>query len=248
MNILSIIPARFGSTRFPGKPLADLAGKPMIQRVYEQVISCSSISDVIVATDHMEIFNTVQAFGGRVIMTSENCLTGTDRCAEVLEKISQDYDLIINVQGDEPFIQCGQINELIESMASPEAQIGTLVRRIEDKEDVFNPNVVKAVLSMSGRALYFSRNPMPFVRGANHENWLQHTSFFRHIGLYAYRPAVLREIAKLPAGKLEIAESLEQLRWLEAGYSIFVRETHFDSPGIDTPEDLENARRRFHYS
>jgi 3-deoxy-manno-octulosonate cytidylyltransferase (CMP-KDO synthetase) len=244
MNILSIIPARFGSTRFPGKPLADLAGKPMIQRVYEQVISCSSISDVIVATDHIEIFTKVQSFGGRVIMTSENCLSGTDRCAEVLEKISQEYDLIINVQGDEPFIQCGQIEELIESMASPEAQIGTLVRRIEDKEEIFNPNVVKAVLSASGRALYFSRSPLPFVRGASHENWLQHTYFFRHIGLYAYRPAALREIAKLPAGKLEIAESLEQLRWLEAGYSIFVRETDFDSPGIDTPEDLEHARRR----
>jgi len=245
MRVLAIIPARYGSTRFPGKPLADLAGKPMIQRVFEQVITCTSVSDVIVATDHADIFSVVQSFGGRVIMTSESCLSGTDRCAEVLEKIQDDFDLMLNVQGDEPFIQCGQIEELIESMALPEAQIGTLVRRIGQTEDIFNPNVVKAAFSASGRALYFSRNPIPFVRGAEKDEWLEKAVFFRHIGLYAYRPTVLREIAKLPGGKLEMAESLEQLRWMEAGYPVFVRETAFDSPGIDTPEDLETALLRY---
>jgi 3-deoxy-manno-octulosonate cytidylyltransferase (CMP-KDO synthetase) len=243
MKVLAIIPARYGSTRFPGKPLANLAGKPMIQHVYEQVKSCGSISEVVVATDHQEILHRVEDFGGKAVMTSENCLSGTDRCAEVLKGLSSEYDLVLNVQGDEPFIQCGQLKELIESMNSPESEIGTLVRRIEHMEDVSNPNVVKAVIAENGRALYFSRNPVPFVRGVERENWLSQAVFYRHIGLYAYRPEVLLKITALPPGKLEIAESLEQLRWMEADFKVYVRESLYDSIGIDTPEDLLKAKK-----
>jgi 3-deoxy-manno-octulosonate cytidylyltransferase (CMP-KDO synthetase) len=243
MKVLAIIPARYGSTRFPGKPLADLAGKPMIQHVYEQVKSCGSISEVVVATDHQEILHKVENFGGKAVMTSENCLSGTDRCAEVLKSLPSEYDLILNVQGDEPFIQCEQLKELIESMNSPASEIGTLIRKIDNIEDVFNPNVVKAVVAESGRALYFSRNPVPFVRAAEKENWLSQTVFYRHIGLYAYRPEVLLKITELPTSKLELAESLEQLRWMEAGFSVYTRESLYNSIGIDTPEDLLKAKK-----
>ncbi len=240
-KVLALIPARFGSTRFPGKPLADLGGKPMIQRVYEQVKSCSAISEVLVATDHEGIFSAVLAFGGKVIMTSENCLTGTDRCAEALKVLGEGWDVLLNVQGDEPFIRAEQLQELLACMESPEADIGTLVRRISKEQDLFNPNVVKAVLGQSGKALYFSRHPIPFVRGEENEKWIEKADFYRHVGLYAFRPDVLKKLSVLPPGKLEMAESLEQLRWLEAGYSIVCAETAYESPGIDTPEDLAQA-------
>lgn len=243
MRILAIIPARYASTRFPGKPLADLHGKPMIRHVFERVKSCPSISEVLVATDHPAIEEAVLAFGGRVVMTSQNCISGTDRCAEVLKNLGMNFDIVLNVQGDEPFIQCGQIQELIACMALPQAEIGTLIRRIDNQEDLFSPNVVKAVVSEGGRALYFSRQPVPFVRGEEKEHWLQKAVFYRHIGLYAFRPGILLQLAGLAPGKLEMAESLEQLRWMEAGFSVFTGETAFDSPGIDTPEDLEKAKR-----
>lgn len=242
MKVLVIIPARYGSTRFPGKPLADLGGKPMIQLVFEQVKACSLVDEIFVATDYQEIFNRVESFGGKVFMTSETCLSGTDRCAEVLRNIDNQWDVVLNVQGDEPFIEPGQLEELITCMQQPKAEIGTLIRRVEQSDDLFNPNVVKVVKSLESQALYFSRNPIPFVRDAEKENWIHKAVFYRHIGLYAFRPQVLQQLSELPPGRLEMAESLEQLRWMEAGHSIFVRETAYDSPGIDTPEDLEKAR------
>ena len=245
-KVLAIIPARFGSTRFPGKPLADMAGMPMIRRVYNQVKKCEEISDVVVATDHEGIFRTVLQFGGKAIMTSASCVSGTDRCAEALSLLDGDWDVLVNVQGDEPFIDPAQLSELLRCMERPGAAIATLVRGIHREEDLFNPNVVKAVMDENGKALFFSRNPVPFVRGEEKSSWLSKARFFRHIGLYAFRPEILHEIALLPPGKLELAESLEQLRWLEAGYRIEAGETLFDSPGIDTPEDLENALKMLH--
>jgi 3-deoxy-manno-octulosonate cytidylyltransferase (CMP-KDO synthetase) len=243
-NILAIIPARFSSTRFPGKPLADLGGKTIIERVYTRVSGCKEISEILVATDDDRIRNAVEAFGGNAMMTSPNCLSGTDRCAEILEKTpGMNPDLILNVQGDEPFIQPAQLSALIVQMKASGADIGTLVQKIGDEADIHNPNVVKAVVSSTGRALYFSRSMIPFVRDAGGRSLLESVDFFRHIGLYAYLPNVLRRISALPPGKLELAENLEQLRWLEAGYSISTAITAFDSIGIDTPADLENARK-----
>jgi 3-deoxy-manno-octulosonate cytidylyltransferase (CMP-KDO synthetase) len=242
-KVLAIIPARFASTRFPGKPLADIAGKSMIQRVYEQVVSCSGISEVLIATDNVLIKQTAEGFGARVMMTNENCVSGTDRCAEALLAIGGSWDVVLNVQGDEPFIRPEQLDELISRMNSPEVEIGTLVSRIKTEADVQNPNVVKAVLAQTGEALYFSRSAIPFVRGGKEGEWLHQADFFRHFGLYAFRQNVLEAVAQLPPGKLELAESLEQLRWLESGFSIYAAETVWESHGIDTPEDLENALR-----
>jgi len=242
-KVLAIIPARFASTRFPGKPLANIGGKSMIQRVYEQVLSCSGISEVLIATDNVLINQTAEGFGAKVVMTNENCVSGTDRCAEALLAIGGSWDVVLNVQGDEPFIRPEQLDELISRMASPEVEIGTLVSRIKTEADVQNPNVVKAVLAKSGKALYFSRSAIPFLRAGVVGDWLAQADFFRHVGLYAFRQNVLEEVAQLPPGKLELAESLEQLRWLESGFSIYAAETIWESHGIDTPEDLENAMR-----
>ena len=245
---LAIVPARFASTRFPGKPLVKIRGKTMIERVVEQAAKCPSVSEIIVATDHLEIQSAVHAFGGKVVMTSENCQSGTDRCAEVMLKTSFENEIIVNIQGDEPFIHPEQIEQLIGLMQSATVQIGTLAKKITDSESIFNPNVVKLVRSLSGKALYFSRNPIPFVRAAEGKDWLRSAAFFKHIGMYAYQKSVLTDIAKLPQGSLEMAESLEQLRWLEAGYDIYVSETELESIGIDTPEDLSKAEEMFRKS
>jgi len=240
-----IIPARFASTRFPGKPLVKIGSKTMIELVFEQASKCKSISDVYVATDHEEIQKAVLAFGGKVVMTSENCQSGTDRCAEVVSTREIDEEIVVNIQGDEPFIKPEQIEQLVHLMQSESVQIGTLAKKITDSETIFNPNVVKLVLSKKGKALYFSRNPIPFMRGVENQNWLEHGSFFKHIGIYAYQKSMLLEITKLPQSKLELAESLEQLRWLEAGYDVYVAETNWESIGIDTPEDLEKVKDLF---
>ena len=239
MKFMAIIPARYASTRFPGKPLAVLGGKTVIQRVYEQVSSL--LDEVYVATDDERIFQAVEAFGGRAVMTRSDHKSGTDRIEEAAEKIGSQADVIINVQGDEPFIQPSQIKTLMQLFDAPETQIGTLGKRFENIEGVENPNSPKIVTDNRGFALYFSRSPIPFVRGKERSEWLANYPFLKHLGIYAYRREVLREVTQLPQGNLEKAESLEQLRWLENGYRIRVGLTDVETVGIDTPEDLARA-------
>lgn len=243
MKFIGIIPARYASTRFPGKPLADMAGKPMIQRVYEQVQQV--LDKVIVATDDTRIEQAVLQFGGGVVMTSPDHQSGTDRCYEAFIKAGQGYDVIINIQGDEPFIHQEQIEALKECFNSPEIDIATLVKPFKAtddfEKDLFNPNSPKVVLNKNREALYFSRSVIPYVRGKNHLEWLQNHTFYKHIGLYGYRAHVLSEITRLPQSTLELAESLEQLRWLENGYKIKAGITQHETIGIDTPEDMERA-------
>ena len=236
---IGIIPARYASSRLPGKPLAMIRGKSMIQRVYEQAKKSESLSDVWVATDNYRIVDAVNAFGGKVVMTSESCLSGTDRCAEAFRNLSLNTEIVVNIQGDEPFVQPEQIDQIVGLMKKTNADIGTLGSRIQNPEAIFNPNVVKLTKSSQGKALYFSRNPIPYVRGEDTSLWFEKAIFFRHLGMYSYRSALLPEIAGLSQSPLELAENLEQLRWLEAGYSIYIAETPFESIGIDTPEDLE---------
>lgn len=238
---VAIIPARYSSTRLPGKPLIAIGGVSMIERVYRKASQCPLVSEVLVATDHEAIFQTVTAFGGIAVMTSENCQSGTDRCAEVAEKHTIRDEIVVNVQGDEPFIHPEQISELIRLMQREDVRIGTLARQITDTESIFNPNVVKLVKAITGKALYFSRNPIPFVRGEEAGQWLGKGKFLKHIGLYGYKTNILPFLSALPPGQLERSESLEQLRWLEAGYDVYASDTNFDSMGIDTPEDLEKA-------
>ena len=239
MKFMAIIPARYASTRFPGKPLAVLGGKTVIQRVYEQVSSL--LDEVYVATDDERIFQAVESFGGRAVMTRTDHKSGTDRIEEAAEKIGSDADVIINVQGDEPFIQPSQIETLMHLFDAPETQIGTLGKRFETIEGVENPNSPKIVTDNRGFALYFSRSPIPYVRGIDRNLWLEAYPFLKHLGIYAYCREVLREVTQLPQGRLEKAESLEQLRWLENGYRIRVGLTDVETVGIDTPEDLQRA-------
>ncbi|MEI6124225.1 MAG: 3-deoxy-manno-octulosonate cytidylyltransferase [Bacteroidota bacterium] len=241
MKIIGIIPARFASTRFPGKPLVEINGKSMIQRVYEQAKKSSSLSDVIVATDDQRIYDHVNGFGGKVIMTSELHSTGTDRCHEVvmaLEKEKLFYDVAINIQGDEPYINPEQINLLAACFKNERITIATLIKKLEDSEALFSPNTIKVIKDYLNKAVYFSRTAIPFMRDKNRETWLQFHTYYKHIGIYAYRIGTLKEISALAAGNLEIAESLEQLRWLENAYEIFVVETNFESHSVDVREDL----------
>ncbi len=240
MRILGVIPARFASTRFPAKPLVDIAGQTMIERVYRQVKKSKFLSKVIVATDHSKIFDHVSAFGGEVCMTSESHASGTDRCFEVLTKEKDKFDYVINVQGDEPFIAPEQI-DLLASLLDGKTELATLAKKIEEQEQLFSPNIVKIVIDKSGKALYFSRSPIPHIRNVAQDQWLSKHTFYKHIGMYAYRADILEKITKLSISTLEKAESLEQLRWLENGYSIHVLETKHETIGVDTPEDLEKA-------
>lgn len=244
MKFIGIIPARYESTRFPGKPLAKIKDKPMIQWVYEN--ASQVLNEVFVATDDERIFNAVEAFGGKVIKTLSTHQSGTDRCAEAAKKLSGniDFDVVINIQGDEPFIKPEQI-ELLKSCFESDAEIATLVKKIDSAEELFNPNRPKAVLDKNNNALYFSRSPIPFVRGTEEKNWLNTNNFWAHIGMYAFKSDVLQEVTILEQGKLELTESLEQLRWLENGYRIKTAETNSQSIGIDTPEDLEAALKLF---
>lgn len=242
MKFLGLIPARYASTRFPGKPLADIAGKPMIQRVYERVASL--LDDVCVATDDDRIFQVVQDFGGKAVMTSPDHRSGTDRCYEALKKTEGDFDVVINIQGDEPFIKPSQIELLKACFEDEKTQIATLVKPFPanvDFEVLFNPHTPKVILSASREALYFSRSVIPYIRGKHHTDWLKSHVFYKHIGIYAYKSGVLGEITALPQSPLELAESLEQLRWIENGYTIKVGITDEETMGIDTPEDLERA-------
>ncbi|MDO4160190.1 MAG: 3-deoxy-manno-octulosonate cytidylyltransferase [Prevotellaceae bacterium] len=244
MIFAGIIPARYASTRFPGKPLAMLGGKPMIQRVYEQVSKV--LDDVYVATDDDRIFNAVEGFGGKAIMTSPDHKSGTDRIEEALGKTGKKYDVIINIQGDEPFIHESQIRTVCECFNDEQTMIATLGRPFTEKdtiEDLENPNSPKIVCDNNGFAMYFSRSIIPFIRGIDKKEWINNFCFLKHIGMYAYRADVLAEITKLPQSSLEIAESLEQLRWLQNGYKIKVGTTTIETIGIDTPEDLKKAEK-----
>ena len=240
-KFICIIPARFSSTRFPGKPLAILGGKPVIQRVYEQVKKV--IEDVFVATDDQRIYDAVEKFGGKVVMTSPNHRSGTDRIEEALQHIGGDWDVVLNVQGDEPFIQPSQIETLCTCFDEPQTEIATLGKPFSTMEAVENPNSPKIVVNNKGFALYFSRSIIPFVRGIDKSDWLTHYPFLKHLGIYAYRTEVLRQITQLPQSSLELAESLEQLRWLQNGFRIKVGTTNIETIGIDTPEDLRKAEQ-----
>lgn len=243
MKFIGIIPARYASTRFPGKPLALLGGKPMIQRVYEQVKE--TVDRVCVATDDERIEAAVKAFGGNVVMTSDQHRSGTDRCEEAYQKVREPFDVIINIQGDEPFIHPEQIETIKRCFEDESVDIATLVKPFAADGDfestLFNPNSPKVVVNKRMEAMYFSRSIVPYIRGKKYTEWLSAHVFYKHIGMYAYRADVLKEITALPPSSLEIAESLEQLRWLENGYKIKVGITEQETIGIDTPEDLEKA-------
>ena len=240
MNFAGIIPARYESTRFPGKPLALLNHKPIIQWVFEN--ASKALEQVWVATDDDRIYDTVIQFGGNAVKTSPAHQSGTDRCAEAARILSQktDFDIIINIQGDEPFIRPEQIN-LLKLCFDTGAEIATLIKKIETREELFNPNRPKVVVNNQKNALYFSRSVIPHVRGSNEKDWIDKNTYWAHIGMYAYRADVLQKITKLEPGKLELTESLEQLRWLENGYQIKTAVTTHQSIGIDTPQDLKDA-------
>ena len=242
MRFIAIIPARYASTRFPGKPLAEMNGKSMIQRVYEQVKR--SIQDVYVATDDDRILEAVECFGGKAIMTSTSHRSGTDRCNEAYNKIGQTFDVVLNIQGDEPFIFPEQIDLLKACFTDDTVEIATLVKPFDQKSELTaleNPSTPKVVLSQKSEAIYFSRSIIPFLRDVGRKDWCTKHVFYKHIGIYGYRTDILNEITQLSPSILEQAESLEQLRWIENGYKIKVGITNHETIGIDTPHDLENA-------
>ncbi len=245
MKFLALIPARYASTRFPGKPLAMMAGKPMVQRVYERVASV--VADVAVCTDDTRIADAVSSFGGKVVMTSESHRSGTDRCAEAYRNLGSDADVVINVQGDEPFIAAEQLESIMGIFKSrPETEIATIVRRFDPASGVdalLDPNTPKVVTDNEGNALYFSRSVIPYLRGVERDEWPDRFGYLTHVGLYAYRAETLQRITQLPQSPLELAESLEQLRWLQNGYRIATAVTTSPTIGIDTPADLQNALR-----
>lgn len=243
MKFIGIIPARFQSTRFPGKPLVILGEKPIIQWVYEN--AKKALDDVYVATDDERIYKAVEAFGGKAVYTSPNHQSGTDRCAEAAQKVAKqmEFDVVINIQGDEPFIRPEQVEGLKACFNFPETEIATLIKPITNAIEITNINRPKVVINKNMEAMYFSRSSIPFVRDSKPEEWINRNEFYSHIGMYAYRYDILLELTKLPIGVLEKAESLEQLRWLENGYRIKTAKTLFENMGIDTPEDLENAKK-----
>ncbi len=241
MRVVGIIPARFASTRFPGKPLALINGISMIERVYQQASACKELTSVVVATDDQRIFDHVTGFGGRVVMTAASHRSGTDRLGETIKILSEEgssYEIAVNIQGDEPFIKPEQISAVISLFRKPEIAIATLIKKIESGSDLFNSNVVKVVTDASGKALLFSRSPIPHFRGLPEDQWTGHYPYYKHIGIYAYRTGTLEELVQLSSALLEETESLEQLRWLWNGYQIFTEVTEFETTGIDTPDDL----------
>jgi 3-deoxy-manno-octulosonate cytidylyltransferase (CMP-KDO synthetase) len=242
LKFIAIIPARYASTRFPGKPLALLGGKPVIQRVYERVTSV--ISSAVVATDDERIYDAVKSFGGNVVMTSPNHKSGTDRCWEAYQKQGEEYDVVINVQGDEPFIAQSQLQAIMACFEDEATDIATLVKPFTEEDGIEaleNPNSPKVVFDKQSRAIYFSRSVIPYLRGVEREEWLKKHTYYKHIGMYAFRADVLRQVTSLEQSPLELAESLEQLRWLENGYKIGVGISDVETVGIDTPEDLQKA-------
>jgi 3-deoxy-manno-octulosonate cytidylyltransferase (CMP-KDO synthetase) len=247
MNFVGIIPARYASSRFPGKPLADIGGKPMVWRVYEQ--AQRAFAHVFAATDDERIAAAVKERGGNVVMTSASHQSGTDRCAEAILKVEatlgQKFDVVVNVQGDEPFIAPQQLELLKGCFTDAGAQLATLVKVFGKSEDVFSPNSPKVVVDANGYALYFSRSAIPYLRNTAQARWPESYPFYKHVGLYAYRASTLQQICRLPRSSLELAEGLEQLRWLENGYRVKVAVTELETWAIDAPEDLEKLRERF---
>lgn len=244
MKTIGIIPARYDSSRFPGKPLIDIGGQSMIQRVYNQAKHAASLDEVVVATDDQRIYDHIKSFAGNVVMTKPEHQSGTDRCAEVVET-TQGFDIVINIQGDEPFIDPQQIDLLNSCFEQPQTQIATLVRKVENEDELFNENKPKVVLSKSGDAIYFSRQAVPFLRGAKKEDWLTLRPYYSHIGIYGYRINILKEIANLPYSDLEGMEALEQLRWIDNGYKINTAISNHTNDAIDTPEDLKNIIQKY---
>jgi len=238
--IVAIIPSRYASTRFPGKPLIDIMGKTMIQRVYEQTAKSKRIHKVVIATDDERIAAHVRSFGGNVVMTAESHPSGTDRCWDAVQQLEEDYEYIINVQGDEPFIDPGQVDELA-AVLDGEVELATQMMKVDRHEILFDINEAKIVVNASNEAIYFSRMAIPYLKGVEQQEWHLHHTYYRHVGIYAYRRDVLEKITRLPVSALEKAESLEQLRWLENGYKIKCGLTSFSSHGINTPEDLEKV-------
>lgn len=244
MRIIGVIPARYQSTRFPGKPLVDIAGKSMIQRVYEQAQKASSLADVVVATDHSGIADHVKAFGGNVLLTREDHQSGTDRCQEVVEQLEELPEAVINIQGDEPFIQPEQIDLVAACFQDKNVELATLVKVIDNELVLNDPNTPKVVLDSESNAIYFSRQAIPYLRDVPESDWLKSHIFYKHIGIYGYLTDSLKKITQLKPSILERAEALEQLRWLENGYRVRVKETQFESEGIDTPEQLQEIISR----
>jgi 3-deoxy-manno-octulosonate cytidylyltransferase (CMP-KDO synthetase) len=242
MKVLGVIPSRYASSRFPGKPLVIIDGKSMIQHVYEQAAKSKNLNKVLVATDDTRIEDHVKSFGGQVMLTSTDHSSGTERIGEVIryieEKGSDDFDIVVNIQGDEPRLDPGQIDQAISCFTDPSVQISTLMKQISDEEEIFNPNVVKVVVDTNSEALYFSRSAIPFLRDYEHDDWISKQKFYKHIGIYVFRIDILKAVLKLPVSFLEKAESLEQLRWLENGFKIKVLPTQFETVSIDTPGDL----------
>lgn len=245
MKIVGIIPARFASTRFPGKVLADIQGKTMIQRVFEQTSKARTLDKIVIATDDERVRAEALRFGAEVVITKAEHPSGTDRCFEAYEKLGADYDFVINIQGDEPFIKPEQIDNLA-SCLHPKAELATLIKKIETEEILFNIGNVKVVFNKEMEALYFSRQPIPYLRGVAEKDWLKSSYYYEHVGLYAYRSDILKQVCQLPPSDLEKAESLEQLRWLENGFKIKVQTTEWDSYCIETPEDLQNILQIIH--
>lgn len=237
MKILGIIPSRYASTRFPGKPLVQIDGKSMIQRVYEQASLSKSLDQVVVATDDLRIAEEVKRFGGTYIMTSDTHQSGTDRCAEVVAQL-KDFDHVINIQGDEPYINPEQIDLLASCFQDKDVQLATLIKQINSEEELFNINIPKVILNTAMEAQYFSRQTIPYLRNIPEKDWLKTHPFYKHIGIYGYTTTILNEITKLPSSSLERAENLEQLRWLENGYRIQTKITTLETIAIDTPDDL----------
>jgi 3-deoxy-manno-octulosonate cytidylyltransferase (CMP-KDO synthetase) len=238
MNIIGVIPARYDSSRFPGKPLVDIGGKSMIQRVYEQCSKSTTLNKLIVATDDQRIADHVKLFGGNVTLTSINHQSGTDRCAEVANNYPE-FDFLINIQGDEPMINPDQIDLLCKCFENPHASIATLVKKISSNEELFNENTPKVILNKNNEAILFSRTAIPFIRGKAKENWIEQYTFYKHIGIYGFKTETLKNLNNLPVSALESAEALEQLRWIENGYRIHTAITDKESLAIDTPQDLE---------
>jgi len=243
-KFLAIIPARYASIRFPSKPTVDILGKSMIQRVYEQVQKSEVFEQIVVATDHPQIAQKVASFGGNYILTDPNCPTGTARCFEAYQQLPKKFDFVVNIQGDEPFIQPQQIQDLALCLQE-NTQIATLAKKIENSDEIFNPNVVKTVFGQDQQALYFSRNPIPYYRNLEKEKWAEQGVFYKHIGIYGFKAKIFEQIQDISASNLETAESLEQLSWLWAGFRIKIGLTNLESYGIDTPEDIEKVLKIF---
>lgn len=239
MKVLGVIPARYDSSRFPGKPLVDIAGQSMIMRVYHQALKCEDFEDVIVATDDDRIYAHCEDQKAKVVMTSKDHPSGTDRCMEAMNKAGGNFDFLVNIQGDEPFVHPEQLSELINAL-NKDVQLASLAKKIDEPEKLGDPNAVKVIIDKNSEAIYFSRNPIPYNRDEKElNNWLKKHDYFKHIGVYAYRTDILKEVTRLERSPLEIAESLEQLRWLENGYRIKMAITDKESPNVDSPEDLK---------